>query len=380
MKYTFDGNELSIVPNTTEICDTVPCGTYTFTYNKFTGLHVVTSNDIPKVNFPLYGKLAARVDKSFRAYERRRPKNTGVLLSGEPGMGKSLFIRLAAERAMEMGMPVFIVDRDLPGVVNFISELNCRALVILDEYEKNFRQTEQDHDDDDGINSTQEQFLSVMDGICGDSAKMFIAAVNDTNKLSKFMLNRPGRFLYHFEFGCLSNDEIVEVCDSCLSDKSLTPTLLMRLTGHKVNYDALFAIIDELNEGETVDSTLDDLNLLRKGSDVRMKCTLHTEKGDLVETTMFWGLGERGKDHEVAFNAWGGLGEHDVRSIRVHFDDESIRMLPDGKLIVESKLLRTRPYNANYDLVEFDESTLGDMVLENASADASFRSYQLLAI
>lgn len=340
MKYTFDGTELGIVPNATEICTSVPCGTYTFTYSKFTGLHVVKTADIKPVDFKLYGKLAARVNKSFNAYERRAPKNTGVLLSGEPGMGKSLFIRLIANKAIEHGIPVFLVNDNLPGIVDFLSELNCPAMIILDEFEKVYRPTEQDQNSsDDGENSSQEKFLSLMDGVAGDSVKMFVAAVNDVNRVSRFMINRPGRFLYHFEFGGLGRDEITEVCDSCLNDPTIGQELVIRLTGHLVNYDALFAIVDELNAGESIDDTFADLNLLRTGNDVFMKCTLHTTRGDFYESTMMYGLGRRGREHELTFNAGGVIAGNNIRAIRVRFDDADIGMLPDGRMCVKSDKL-----------------------------------------
>ena len=254
-KYTFDGAELGIVPLSTQIANEVPPGTYTFSFNQMTGLHVIKCEDVPEVPHKVYGGQELRVAKVYRAFDRR-PRNTGVLLSGEPGMGKSLFIRMIAAEAKKRGLPVFVVNSNCPGLVAWLKRCHTHSVVILDEFEKIFACG----NNNDGEGPDQEQFLSLLDGM-SDSKKLFVAAINDTWKLNKFMLNRPGRFLYHYQFGCLTQKEIVQYLEDNLTDKEQVDYVANILLGHKINFDSLACIVAEINAGEPIDETMQDLNL-----------------------------------------------------------------------------------------------------------------------
>ena len=131
VSYTYDGQVLGIVPRSTKISDEVPQGTYTFFFDMQRGLWVESTADVPPVPHKVYGVSDERLQKVFRAYDRRS-RNTGVLLSGEAGMGKSLFIRMIAAEAKRRGMPVFVVNADLPGITDWLKKCKSNALVILD--------------------------------------------------------------------------------------------------------------------------------------------------------------------------------------------------------------------------------------------------------
>jgi hypothetical protein len=256
--YTFDGSKLGIVPSSTTISKEVPPGTYTFCYDQRIGLWVEKCSDVPDVPVRVYGSASSRLAKVYRAFDRR-PRNTGVLLSGEAGMGKSLFIRMMAAEAKRRNMPIFIINADLPGIVQWLKKCSSHALVILDEFEKVFRKDVPGQDEV----PNQDKFLSLLDGM-DDGKKLYVAAINETYNLNKYMINRPGRFLYHFTFGFLSQREIVEYMEDKLVDKSQLGFLSTALLGHRINYDALSCIIDEVNAGEDPKETLQDVNLDRE--------------------------------------------------------------------------------------------------------------------
>lgn len=256
MNYAFDGENLSLISKSTKISSEVPPGTYTFGFSQHTGLFITTCNDVPDVTNKVYGDTIRRVDKAWRAFKRRE-RNTGVLLSGEAGMGKSMFIKLLCAKAKEEGFPVFIVKADLPGITSMLSRITSECVVVLDEFEKNFREM-QAHEDND-VHS-QDGFLSLMDGM-DDGKKLFIAAVNETYNISKYMLNRPGRFLYHYKFNYCEQEQIVEYLEDTLTNKELVDEVATALIGHHINFDALAAICGELNAGEPLEDTLQDLNL-----------------------------------------------------------------------------------------------------------------------
>ena len=281
VSYTYDGQVLGIVPRSTKISDEVPQGTYTFFFDMQRGLWVESTADVPPVPHKVYGVSDERLQKVFRAYDRRS-RNTGVLLSGEAGMGKSLFIRMIAAEAKRRGMPVFVVNADLPGITDWLKKCKSNALVILDEFEKTFASGTNRINHEEGEVPTQDKFLSLLDGI-DDGKKLFVAAINDTWNLNKYMINRPGRFLYHFTFSYLDQASIIEFLEDNLKDKGQLAFISTALIGHHINYDSLACIVDEINAGEDPRETLQDLNLDREDSK-RYTCEMTidglTYKGD----------------------------------------------------------------------------------------------------
>ena len=212
----------------------------------------------------IYGKIPSYLEKTFSAFERRR-LNTGVLLSGERGMGKTLFVRMAIKRALEMGLAVVSLDSDteVSSAINILNSVTQPLVVVMDEFEKNFS----DKDDDDHKNA-QTPFLSMLDGIGASQKRLYIATVNDTYDLSKYLLNRPGRFYYHFEFKSLTGDEMREYLTretKRISRKTIEYAVSV-MQSYRINYDGIAAIAAELNSGASIGEAMHDLNLDREGA------------------------------------------------------------------------------------------------------------------
>lgn len=222
---------------------------------------IITNMDL-SVPKHVYGGVQDRVKKAFKAYDRR-PLNTGILLSGDRGMGKTLFIRIAINEALARGIAVIILKQtgDLDDVIGLINRVSQPLLIIMDEFEKNFV-----IDSSKGIDS-QMPFLSMLDGLGSNSKRMFIASINNLGKMNDFMLNRPGRFYYHFSYSKLSEDDMREYLktETIGIDENTINYAVSMLQNYTINYDGLSAIAAELNAGCSIDETLQDLNLDREG-------------------------------------------------------------------------------------------------------------------
>ena len=210
----------------------------------------------------IYGNNVRNVEKSFAAFNRR-PLNTGILLSGDRGMGKTLFIRMCINKALSQGIPVINLkySDNIDEIISIINRISQPLLVVMDEFEKNFELGK------DQSAGDQMPFLSMLDGLGSGEKRMFIASVNDTYKLSQFMINRPGRFYYHFEFKKLNDTEMTEFLKNevaGLTEDQIQYAVSM-LSSYSINYDGISAIAAELNAGCTIDETLRDLNLDREG-------------------------------------------------------------------------------------------------------------------
>lgn len=236
----------------------LPVGTYEVNFSKMMGFFLSTHNDLTVCEEKIYGSTPMKVEKVLKSFSQV-DRNFGVILSGKKGIGKSLFARQLAVRAKDYNLPLIIVSGYIPGIANFISSIEQEVIVLFDEFEKTFAKTEEVQ--------PQEEMLSLFDGIDGGK-KLFIITCNEVYKLNSFLLNRPGRFHYHFILGNPNPDEIKEY----MMDK-LKPEyhyLIKKLVGFSMNvdltYDVLRAIAFELNNGYPFEETLMDLNISKEES------------------------------------------------------------------------------------------------------------------
>lgn len=262
MQVSKNGIDYFLVNGGTEIIDSLPNKVFEVKYAKMVGTWLSEHKELT-VDFKIYGKTPERVKKIFHTFDLRN-KNLGVLLSGEKGMGKSVFMRHMAEQSIQRGLPVIIIHTNTPGIADFISKIDQECVILFDEFEKNFTKGD-DCDDDsvpsDACESGQNQFLSLFDGM-DSGKKIFVIAVNNSHRLSSFFINRPGRFYYHFCFDYLSESEVREYANDMLKgDKAVIDKMVLIARFHDISYDILSAIITELNNGYSLNETINDLNI-----------------------------------------------------------------------------------------------------------------------
>ena len=268
MKIVNTGNIFHLYDDTLKTFDKLPAQAYLVGFNNQTGFYLETFNDI-EVNEKIYGIHTEKVNKvfkSFQAFER----NMGIILSGAKGIGKSLFAKLLSIKAVENGFPLIIVNTPYPGIANFLTSITQEVFVMFDEFDKTFKTSH------DGDFDPQADMLSLFDGM-SMGKKCFIVTCNEFRKLNDFLVNRPGRFHYHFRFNYPQGDEIREY----LADK-LQPEYHMEIesvvnfaTKVDLNYDCLRAIAFELNLGISFSEAIKDLNIV------------NTELDDYMMTIVF---------------------------------------------------------------------------------------------
>lgn len=230
----------------------LPVGSYNVCFHQMMGFYLTSRPDL-KVAEKIYGNHMVKAQKVMSSYELSQ-RNFGILLSGQKGIGKSIFARILATLAMEHNMPVIIVSNYVPGIAHFISSIEQECVVVFDEFEKTFAK----NDDCD----PQTEMLSLFDGLDGGK-KMFVVTCNNPGDLNGYMLNRPGRFHYHIKLTNPSDDEIVEYMQDNLQEKYWGAIESVVNFAHSINitYDFLRAIAFELNQGYSLKETLHDLNI-----------------------------------------------------------------------------------------------------------------------
>lgn len=231
----------------------LPAATYGIGFHPQMGFWLTKHNDLDTNEDIIYGKHEARANKIMRGYIAAN-RNFGVILSGKKGIGKSLLARMIAEKAFEQNMPVIIVDRAIRGIADFLSSIEQEVVIIFDEFEKTFVKT--------GDEDPQVEMLSLFDGIDGGK-KLFVVTCNNPRQLNEFLVNRPGRFHYHFTINCPTGDEVRAYMKDKLSDKfSEEIEKVVKLASMAdITYDSLRAITFDLNMGYPLEETLEDLNI-----------------------------------------------------------------------------------------------------------------------
>lgn len=270
----------------------LPIGSYNVEFNKMTGFYLTARHDLTVTEDKIYGSSSAKVDKVMKSYHLM-DRNFGVLLSGQKGIGKSLFVRLVADRAIQDNLPVIVVSAAIAGLADFISSIDQDCVVIFDEFEKTFAKQEDWN--------PQDELLSLFDGIDGGH-KLFIVTCNKLEDISQYMLNRPGRFHYHFAMCAPAQDEVREyMLDKVLPEYQEAIEDVVNLSGViDMPYDFLRAICFELNQGYSLKEAMSDLNITRVNR-MKFDIKLYLSNG-------------------LCFEAWServNLGDHESHYLRV---------------------------------------------------------------
>lgn len=328
MNVVHSGDTYQIYGDVITVTDKIPLGTYEVSFHKNMGFFLTTHNDLVVNEEKIYGSTPAKVEKVLKSFQQA-DRNFGVILSGKKGIGKSLFARHLAVRAKEYNLPLIIVSYYVPGIANFISSINQEVIVLFDEFEKTF--ASQEHE------NPQEEMLPLFDGI-DDGKKLFIVTCNEMNKLNSYLLNRPGRFHYHFILGNPNPDEIKEY----MTDK-LKPEyhgIIKKLIGFSMNadltYDVLRAIAFEINMGYSFEETLMDLNINKEGSphyNIRVEFADGTFRTATNETINTYSTDRR----YIWFHSKNGRREESMRfdftPADINFDMDNASMTLDPKFI-----------------------------------------------
>ena len=250
------GNRYTIYSDALKTYKELPTGVYDINFAPMSGFSLVEHSPLEVKEEKIYGDTPRKVTKVLKGFEMSN-RNFGVILSGNKGIGKSLFARILSIEAQKRDIPVILASNYIPGIADFLQSIDQEVVVFFDEFEKAFGSNED--------NNPQEELLSLFDGV-DNGKKLFIITCNEVSQLNSFLLNRPGRFHYHFVLSAPTPEETREY----LRDK-LEPQYydeIERVVNfsqlNALSYDILRAICFEINCGYTFAETLQDLNISKE--------------------------------------------------------------------------------------------------------------------
>lgn len=269
MKAINIGMRYEIYDDSLKTFDRLPAKTYTVRFAQMTGFFLEERRDLD-VGEKIYGVHPEKVDKVLAAFGQFK-RNLGVILSGNKGIGKSLFARLLSAKAVEIGLPVIIVEQYIPGIAAYIESIEQEVVVLFDEFDKTFGSARPVTNEID----PQSGMLSLFDGI-SHGKKLFIITCNELYRLNDYLVNRPGRFHYHFRFDYPTPAEIREYLNDKLGGQYQSEIEKVVTFSKKVNlnYDCLRAIAFELQCGDSFENAIQDLNIINTHDEI-YSVTLH---------------------------------------------------------------------------------------------------------
>lgn len=235
--YLKRGSQFSVTsPDALNLTEELPVGTYTVGQDPMTGVFFLEMVEGFDVSGKIYGdteKTAERILGTFHARENQ----TGVMLNGAKGSGKTLLAKLLSVKASEEGIPTIIINNDWHGEEfnRFMQTIEQPTVVIFDEFEKVYGKDE------------QEQMLTLLDGVY-PSKKLFILTCNDKWRVNEHMQNRPGRIFYRIDYTGLDTDFIREYCtDNLKGTEHIDQICRIATLFPEFNFDILKAMVEEMN-------------------------------------------------------------------------------------------------------------------------------------
>lgn len=299
----------------------LPIATYAVGFTKDSGFFLYPHLDLETKEDTVYGKHEARADKILKSFDKA-DRNFGVIFSGKKGTGKSLLARTLAEKGLSIGLPVIVVDIAIPGIANFLASIEQEVIIIFDEFEKVFKSTEQ--------YDPQVELLGLFDGV-NNGKKLFVITCNETKSLNEFLVNRPGRFHYHFNITAPSTDEIIAYMHDKLGNgyEEEIEKLIKISAINELSYDVLRAIVFELKQGYTIEESLEDLNIEYDG-DYRFDVKVTLSNGqNYSRYSQYIAL----QDKTYVYSEWFRSHEKDSPPIGCSFSAKDI-VIKDGVLFI----------------------------------------------
>lgn len=243
MSYTiFDSGENVLIFNLKgKILEELKPSIYSVKFDQMSGFSLLREAEHIAVPERCYGSAQKNVDRVLHSFLSRE-EPMGTLLSGISGSGKTLFTKLISNECVKRDIPVILVNDsyDIDELSAFLGKIQQRCVVIFDEFEKTYPIGSKDED-----RESEAGILRLLDGVLS-TPKLFLLTCNETERLSKFLLNRPGRVRYHFEYTRLEDDVVKQyLTERGVAEEPAHEIFKLSKLIPKLSFDILRSIVDE---------------------------------------------------------------------------------------------------------------------------------------
>lgn len=211
----------------------------------------------------LLGDIEKRADRIINTFLDRKGRNTGVLMSGLKGSGKSLLAKLVSSRLLSQGFPTIIlgIDQINSGFCGYIGSIDTECVVMIDELDK-------------VVKEDQLCLLSLLDGT-STSRKLFLLTCNNKWNVTDWLLNRPGRVFYNFHYDGLEEEIIRQYCMENLKNQEyVNDIILVSKSIQDVSFDILVSIVEECNRYDQSPREFIDFMSFHKAEELKYRIFL----------------------------------------------------------------------------------------------------------
>lgn len=187
------------------------------------------------------GKTTRAAEMIWETFNRREGI-MGALVTGIKGSGKTLLVETVSNHAIAEGMPVFVVDD--PELELDTIELiarHCEPCVFLfDEFAKVYR------------DEKQESLLTFFSST-GFSKVLCLMTENEVRSVNTYLLNRPGRMLFHLRYVNVTVEEAREVATHFKVKPEITEEICKYVEVAEVSMDILRTVCTESARCQTIE-------------------------------------------------------------------------------------------------------------------------------
>lgn len=220
-----------------DVIDKLNPGVYALMCSPMAGFYLELQDPTPMPE-KIYGDCGPRSEKILNTYMSRTGANTGVLLTGNKGSGKTLLAKTVCHRAVnELNLPVILIEDAYHGTdfLSFINSIVQPCCIFIDEFEKKYMREEY-----------QNALLGLLDGT-GTARKLFLLTSNKAD-ISNFFISRPSRIFYHWQYGKLEEEVMRGYCQDNLKDQRHLENLMTLWTiSSDISFDVMQALVEEAN-------------------------------------------------------------------------------------------------------------------------------------
>ena len=234
--FTVFGSQIFLRQKSGVDIDVIPAGTFGVGVTMEGTFYLYPKNDmeIPAVT---YGDTDDKSERIIKTFLSRKGKNTGILLEGTKGSGKTLQAKMLSVALRKIGIPTISIGSPFngEGFINFMSQIKQPIMVMVDEFDKLY--AEKEH---------QDGLLTLLDGV-GGYDKLFVLTKND-GYVSEFLRNRPSRIFYSFSYKKLPKSTLDDYLAKNLENKAFLADFetLYNLSSD-LNFDVIQSLVEELN-------------------------------------------------------------------------------------------------------------------------------------
>lgn len=233
-KIFVDGDMYTVGTEPTVLDGPLPQGVYNLVFHPKIGYYLKRAQEFALPE-KIYGDLSI-ADRYLKTYQNRT-RNTGILLTGQKGSGKTI---LAKYLALNSKLPIICINQafDQDGMPPFSEFLAEEALgdcfILLDEYDKVFQK---------GDNNV----LTLLDGQY-NMHHLIVLTTNETGNINSNLFNRPSRIFFRKDFSGVDETTLKQMAEDLIKDKDLIEdfySVTDRIPA--LSFDIVMAIISEVN-------------------------------------------------------------------------------------------------------------------------------------